>query len=62
LSSFVYKTIAIYSLKIARFAKIIVIARITKIAIIVRIAKIIIIVKTSIIAKKYLNQEYKDNF
>ena len=53
LSSFVYKTIVVCSLKITRFAKIIIIARVTKTT---------IIAKTLIVAKKYLNQERKNNF
>ncbi len=51
-----------YSSKTARSTKIIIIARIAKIAIIARVAKIIIIAKTSIVAKKYLNQEHKNSF
>jgi hypothetical protein len=43
----------VYSLKIARLAKIIIIAR---------IAKTTIIAKTLIVTKKYLNQEYKNSF
>ncbi len=50
-----------YSLKIARSTKITIIARIAKITITARIAKIIIIAKTLIVAKKYSNQERKDN-
>jgi len=53
LFSFAYKTIVVYSSKIARF---------TKITIIARVAKITIIAKTSIIAKKYLNQKRKNSF
>jgi len=53
LSSFIYKTIVVCFSKIARFAKITIIAR---------IAKITIIAKTLIVAKKYLNQEPKNNF